>query len=79
MRLPEGIDEESFLEIVKRWQRVEDEVGWLESLYLKHGEEEDYPDGDSGYYLGSDLRKWDSWPRTASSPSLGWLWYIQYM
>lgn len=65
------MDEESLIEVIRRWQHHEDETGWLENLYLHHhlpGEYEE-EDGD-GYYLGRDLQKWESYSRTASSPSL---------
>ena len=55
------MDEESLVEMLHRWSHAWDEDRWLEILYLKNSE-----DG-YGYYLGSDLRKWEACSRTASS------------
>ena len=66
MKIPEGLNEESLIEIIRRWQHKADEDGWVENLYL-------HEDKYGGYYLGKDLKKWEEWKRTASSPSLGLL------
>lgn len=60
------MDEESLIEIIHRWHHCQDEDGWLNNLYL-------HDDGEGGWYWGKDLKKWEEYSRTASSPSLGML------
>lgn len=68
------MDKESLMEIMHRWQHLEDEEGWRDILYLCHHEEGEYdPEDGDEYYWVKDLKIWDTYSRTASSPSLGML------